>query len=83
MTAGTGTELGKAEGLVRGWTRSKILHLDLMRLRTESLGGGAVHLWDWIVHWYCCSEARVRLGLQQGQAVGTIANLSHVGMGRC
>ncbi|KAI4375944.1 hypothetical protein MLD38_013755 [Melastoma candidum] len=37
-TAGTGTELGKAEGLVRVWTRGKILHLDSMRLRRESLG---------------------------------------------
>ncbi|KAL9268614.1 hypothetical protein AKJ16_DCAP25292 [Drosera capensis] len=34
----TGTELGKAEGLIRVWLDGKILHLDSIRLKRESLG---------------------------------------------
>ena len=34
----TENELGRAEGLVRIWVRGKILHLDSIRLRRETLG---------------------------------------------
>lgn len=34
----TGGELGRFEGLIRVWTRGKILHLDSIRLRKETLG---------------------------------------------
>ncbi|KAF5444300.1 hypothetical protein F2P56_036786 [Juglans regia] len=34
----TQKELGKAEGLIRVWLRGRILHLDSIRLRRETLG---------------------------------------------
>ncbi|CAI9104269.1 OLC1v1002905C1 [Oldenlandia corymbosa var. corymbosa] len=34
----SGTELGKAEGFIRLWFGGKILHLDSIRLRRETLG---------------------------------------------
>ncbi|KAK4768843.1 hypothetical protein SAY86_026993 [Trapa natans] len=34
----TGRELGRFEGLVRVWSRGKILHLDSIRLKKETLG---------------------------------------------
>ncbi|CAK7330155.1 unnamed protein product [Dovyalis caffra] len=34
----TKNELGRAEGLIRVWLRGKILHLDSIRLRRETLG---------------------------------------------
>ncbi|KAJ4834940.1 hypothetical protein Tsubulata_047375 [Turnera subulata] len=34
----TGNELGRAEGLIRVWLRGKILHLDSIRLKRETLG---------------------------------------------
>ena len=34
----TQTELGKAEGLIRVWSKGRILHLDSIRLRRETLG---------------------------------------------
>ncbi|KAL6013066.1 hypothetical protein ACLOJK_003556 [Asimina triloba] len=34
----TGQELGRAEGLVRVWFGGRILHLDSMRMRRETLG---------------------------------------------
>ena len=34
----TQTELGKAEGLIRVWSKGRILHLDSIRLKRETLG---------------------------------------------
>lgn len=34
----TQNELGRAEGLIRVWLKGKILHLDSIRLRRETLG---------------------------------------------
>ncbi|XP_062177137.1 uncharacterized protein LOC133882051 isoform X2 [Alnus glutinosa] len=34
----TQNELGKAEGVIRVWVRGRILHLDSIRLRRETLG---------------------------------------------
>ncbi|KAJ8763575.1 hypothetical protein K2173_002458 [Erythroxylum novogranatense] len=34
----TNNELGRAEGLIRVWLRGKILHMDSMRLKRETLG---------------------------------------------
>lgn len=34
----TQKDLGKAEGLIRVWVRGKILHLDSIRLRRETVG---------------------------------------------
>lgn len=32
-----GTELGRAEGVIRRWVRGKVLHLDSMRMKRETL----------------------------------------------
>lgn len=34
----TGGEVGRAEGVIRVWTRGRILHLDSMKLERETLG---------------------------------------------